>query len=50
MHLLTFGALVASSVLFLAGSAIANDKLTVVADEWPPFSGEALPSGGISLM
>jgi len=29
--------------------AIAGQKLTVVADEWPPFSGEFLPNNGLSL-
>lgn len=32
------------------GSAIAEQRvLTVVADEWPPFSGAALPNKGMSL-
>lgn len=38
----------ALSILWQPGSASA-DKLTVVADEWPPFSGAALPDQGLSL-
>ena len=32
-----------------AASANADQPLTIVADEWPPFSGEALPGKGISV-
>ncbi|MBM7068421.1 ABC transporter substrate-binding protein [Actibacterium sp. 188UL27-1] len=32
-----------------AGAGYAETKLTVVADEWPPFSGKTLKNGGISL-
>ncbi|GFE48894.1 amino acid ABC transporter substrate-binding protein [Roseobacter cerasinus] len=32
-----------------ASSAFATEKLLVVADEWPPFSGATLPNMGISL-
>ncbi|MEM6387845.1 MAG: transporter substrate-binding domain-containing protein [Pseudomonadota bacterium] len=28
--------------------AVAEERLTVVSDEWPPFSGRALPNQGIS--
>lgn len=39
-----------SVLLWSASPAIANQRtLTVVADEWPPFSGENLPNKGISL-
>ena len=42
----------ALAICFLAWSAIparAGDTITIVADEWPPFSGENLHNGGISL-
>ncbi|WP_299783627.1 transporter substrate-binding domain-containing protein [uncultured Roseobacter sp.] len=35
--------------VFGSGVAIAEERLLVVADEWPPFSGEGLPGLGISL-
>lgn len=31
------------------GPSRGAQPLTIVADEWPPFSGSALPKGGISL-
>lgn len=33
----------------IASAAYAKDEIHLVADEWPPFSGNALPNGGISL-
>ncbi len=44
--------LLAFCVVFLAMPVLpthADDRLVVVADEWPPFSGEGLPGQGISL-
>ena len=42
--------LVASIVTFSPLSAVQADRpITIVADEWPPFSGNSLPNGGISL-
>ncbi|MGZ2259060.1 substrate-binding periplasmic protein [Roseobacter sp. A03A-229] len=44
--------LLASLMLGLAlltGPLAAQDKLIVVADEWPPFSGDSLPGQGISI-
>ncbi|KMW57186.1 ABC-type amino acid transporter [Candidatus Rhodobacter oscarellae] len=39
-----------TALLWGASPALADQRtLTVVADEWPPFSGEALPNKGISL-
>ena len=35
--------------LGLSGTAFADRSIRVVADEWPPFSGDNLPNGGISL-
>lgn len=32
-----------------AWPVFANEKLLVVADEWPPFSGAMLPNNGVSL-
>ena len=32
-----------------APAACADAPITIVADEWPPFSGASLPNGGISL-
>ncbi|WP_299282317.1 transporter substrate-binding domain-containing protein [uncultured Tateyamaria sp.] len=40
------------AVLFAFQAVLAPlqaQTLSVVADEWPPFSGEALPNGGLSL-
>ncbi|WP_299868164.1 ABC transporter substrate-binding protein [uncultured Roseobacter sp.] len=31
------------------GVVVAEERLLVVADEWPPFSGEGLPGRGISI-
>lgn len=44
-------AICSMSVLFCSASPghADNRTLTVVADEWPPFSGEQLPNKGISL-
>ncbi|WP_300058727.1 ABC transporter substrate-binding protein [uncultured Roseobacter sp.] len=39
----------ATCVMLSAAPAPAQDKLIVVADEWPPFSGAALPGKGISI-
>lgn len=36
-------------VFALNSWAMASDRLTVVADEWPPFSGADLPNKGISI-
>ncbi len=42
--------LLAASVLAFTpiSGAGAADELTIVADEWPPNSGEALPGSGMS--
>ena len=40
---------VLSFCLLVNGGAALAQKLTVVADEWPPFSGEALSGKGLSL-
>lgn len=40
--------LIAALVLSVQG-VHAGSEITVVADEWPPFSGSDLPNGGISL-
>lgn len=34
---------------FIATAGFAESPLTIVADEWPPFSGEALPERGMSV-
>ena len=45
-----FGAtLVVLSCIVVGTSATADDALVIVADEWPPFSGESLPGQGVSL-
>lgn len=36
-------------LLAFSGAAKADSTLTLVADEWPPFSGETLPGNGISI-
>ncbi len=41
--------LLVSLALAYTSSARAEGVIRVVADEWPPFSGSELPSGGISL-
>ena len=45
-----FFIILAFAIAGLCASLQAQERtLTVVADEWPPFSGEALPGGGMSL-
>lgn len=39
----------AAALLICVGIARADSPLIVVADEWPPFSGEELPGQGISI-
>ncbi len=34
---------------FSANPAAASEPLTLVADEWPPFSGSELPGQGLSM-
>lgn len=39
-----------TAAFFLISNAVfASDRLIVVADEWPPFSGDSLPGQGISI-
>lgn len=33
----------------ISSTPLANETLSVVADEWPPFSGASLPNKGISI-
>ncbi len=40
---------IATAVMLTMPNEGRADPITVVADEWPPFSGESLPNGGISL-
>ncbi|WP_415403292.1 substrate-binding periplasmic protein [Tateyamaria sp. SN3-11] len=44
-----FLTLVFAVATICAGAQAQDRTLTVVADEWPPFSGDALPDGGMSL-
>ncbi|MCV3272125.1 substrate-binding periplasmic protein [Roseobacter sinensis] len=38
-----------ASLMLSMPPLLAQERLTVVADEWPPFSGESLPGMGISI-
>lgn len=38
-----------SGLFFSIGPLAAQDRLSVVADEWPPFSGASLPNQGITV-
>ena len=49
MRLLATFALTTGLLVSALISPAPAKTLTVVADEWPPFSGEALPNKGISL-
>ena len=40
---------IVASTLVCALPALAQKTLSIVADEWPPFSGQALPNKGISV-
>lgn len=40
---------IAALVMIWAGPSIADEPITVVADEWPPFSGKGLPEQGVSV-
>ncbi|MEL7464145.1 MAG: transporter substrate-binding domain-containing protein [Pseudomonadota bacterium] len=52
MHFIRFCAVALALSLSLpwgAAFAASHETLTVVADEWPPFSGERLPRKGVSI-
>lgn len=41
--------MVACLLVSVSPAVAQQEKLTIFADEWPPFSGESLPNKGISL-